>query len=145
MRNEDGANVTAEHIEAIANWDPSADPSIEIQFTPARVVMQDFTGVACVVDLATIRDAVVAMGGEADDVNPLNPAEMVIDHSVIIENFGDSSALEKNVDIEYQRNEERYKLLRWATGAFDNLRVVPPGTGTSTRSTSSTWPAPSST
>ena len=129
LRNEDGANVTAEHIEAIANWDPSADPSIEIQFTPARVVMQDFTGVACVVDLATIRDAVVAMGGEADDVNPLNPAEMVIDHSVIIENFGDSSALEKNVDIEYQRNEERYKLLRWATGAFDNLRVVPPGTG----------------
>ncbi|WP_313096618.1 aconitase family protein, partial [Corynebacterium variabile] len=129
LRNEDGANITKEHIEAIANWDPSAEPSIEIQFTPARVVMQDFTGVACVVDLATIRDAVVALGGNADDVNPLNPAEMVIDHSVIIENFGDSSALEKNVDIEYQRNEERYKLLRWATGAFDNLRVVPPGTG----------------
>jgi aconitate hydratase len=129
LRNEDGANVTREHIEALANWDPSAEPSIEIQFTPARVVMQDFTGVACVVDLATIRDAVVALGGNADDVNPLNPAEMVIDHSVIIENFGDESALEKNVDIEYQRNAERYKLLRWATGAFDNLRVVPPGTG----------------
>ena len=129
LRNEDGSNITSEHIEAIANWDPSADPSIEIQFTPARVVMQDFTGVACVVDLATIRDAVVAMGGDADDVNPLNPAEMVIDHSVIIENFGDASALEKNVEIEYQRNEERYKLLRWATGAFENLRVVPPGTG----------------
>jgi aconitate hydratase len=129
LRNEDGSNITPEHIEAIANWDPSADPHIEIQFTPARVVMQDFTGVACVVDLATIRDAVVAMGGEADDVNPLNPAEMVIDHSVIIEAFGDASALEKNVEIEYQRNEERYKLLRWATGAFENLRVVPPGTG----------------
>ncbi|MEY8565460.1 aconitate hydratase [Corynebacteriaceae bacterium 7-707] len=129
LRNEDGANVTREHIEAIANWDPSADPSIEIQFTPARVIMQDFTGVACVVDLATIRDAVVALGGDADQVNPLNPAEMVIDHSVIIEAFGDENALERNVEIEYQRNEERYKLLRWATGAFDNFRVVPPGTG----------------
>jgi aconitate hydratase len=129
LRNEDGANITKEHIEAIANWDPAAEPSIEIQFTPARVVMQDFTGVACVVDLATIRDAVVAMGGNADDVNPLNPAELVIDHSVIIEAFGDANALEKNVNIEYQRNEERYKLLRWATGAFDNFRVVPPGTG----------------
>ncbi|MDN5684056.1 aconitate hydratase [Corynebacterium glyciniphilum] len=129
LRNEDGANVAREHIEAIANWDPSADPSIEIQFTPARVVMQDFTGVACVVDLATIRDAVVALGGDADQVNPLNPAEMVIDHSVIIEAFGDENALERNVEIEYQRNEERYKLLRWATGAFDNFRVVPPGTG----------------
>ncbi|MDN6324384.1 MAG: aconitate hydratase AcnA [Corynebacterium sp.] len=129
LRNEDGANVTSEHIQAIANWDPSADPSIEIQFTPARVVMQDFTGVACVVDLATIRDAVVALGGDADQVNPLNPAEMVIDHSVIIEAFGDENALEQNVAIEYQRNEERYKLLRWATGAFDNFRVVPPGTG----------------
>ncbi|AWT26198.1 MULTISPECIES: aconitate hydratase [Corynebacterium] len=129
LRNEDGANITREHIEAVANWDPTAEPSIEIQFTPARVIMQDFTGVACVVDLATIRDAVVAMGGNADDVNPLNPAEMVIDHSVIIEAFGDASALEKNVDIEYQRNAERYKLLRWATGAFENFRVVPPGTG----------------
>ena len=129
LRNEDGANITREHIEAIANWDPSAEPSIEIQFTPARVIMQDFTGVACIVDLATIRDAVVALGGDADQVNPLNPAEMVIDHSVIIENFGDENALEANVAIEYQRNDERYKFLRWGTGAFSNFRVVPPGTG----------------
>ena len=129
LRNEDGKNVTREHIEAVAQWDPSADPSIEIQFTPARVIMQDFTGVACIVDLATIRDAVVALGGEADQVNPLNPAEMVIDHSVIIEAFGDDDAFEKNVEIEYQRNDERYKFLRWGTGAFDNFRVVPPGTG----------------
>ena len=129
LRNEDGKNITREHIEAIANWDASADPSIEIQFTPARVIMQDFTGVACIVDLATIRDAVVALGGDADQVNPLNPAEMVIDHSVIIEAFGDDSAFEKNVEIEYQRNEERYKFLRWGTGAFSNFRVVPPGTG----------------
>ena len=129
LRNEDGENITKEHIEAVANWDPSADPSIEIQFTPARVIMQDFTGVACIVDLATIRDAVVALGGDADDVNPLNPAEMVIDHSVIIEAFGDSDALEKNVEIEYQRNDERYRFLRWGTGAFENFRVVPPGTG----------------
>ena len=129
LRNEDGKNITREHIEAIANWDPSADPSVEIQFTPARVIMQDFTGVACIVDLATIRDAVVALGGDADQVNPLNPAEMVIDHSVIIEAFGDDAAFEKNVEIEYQRNEERYKFLRWGTGAFSNFRVVPPGTG----------------
>lgn len=129
LRNEDGKNITREHIEAIANWDASADPSIEIQFTPARVIMQDFTGVACIVDLATIRDAVVALGGDADQVNPLNPAEMVIDHSVIIEAFGDDAAFEKNVEIEYERNEERYKFLRWGTGAFSNFRVVPPGTG----------------
>lgn len=129
LRNEDGKNITREHIEAIAHWDPTADPSIEIQFTPARVIMQDFTGVACIVDLATIRDAVVALGGDADQVNPLNPAEMVIDHSVIIEAFGDAQAFEKNVEIEYQRNDERYKFLRWGTGAFSNFRVVPPGTG----------------
>ena len=91
--------------------------------------MQDFTGVACIVDLATIRDAVVELGGDADQVNPLNPAEMVIDHSVIIEAFGGEDAFEKNVEIEYQRNEERYKFLRWGTGAFENFRVVPPGTG----------------
>ena len=129
LRNEDGKNVTREHIEAIANWDPKAEPSTEIQFTPARVIMQDFTGVACIVDLATIRDAVVALGGDADQVNPLNPAEMVIDHSVIIEAFGNSEAFEDNVEIEYQRNDERYKFLRWGTGAFENFRVVPPGTG----------------
>ncbi|WP_018024013.1 aconitate hydratase AcnA [Corynebacterium ulceribovis] len=129
LRNEDGANITADHINAIANWDASADPSIEIQFTPARVIMQDFTGVACVVDLATMREAVKTLGGNPDRVNPLNPAEMVIDHSVIIEAFGDSEAFEKNVEIEYQRNDERYRFLRWGTGAFSNFRVVPPGTG----------------
>ena len=129
LRNEDGANITEEHINAVANWDASAEPSIEIQFTPARVIMQDFTGVACVVDLATMREAVKTLGGDPDKVNPLNPAEMVIDHSVIIEAFGNAQAFERNVEIEYQRNEERYKFLRWGQGAFDDFRVVPPGTG----------------
>lgn len=129
LRTEDGANITTEHINAIANWDPSAEPSIEIQFTPARVIMQDFTGVPCVVDLATMRDAVKELGGDPDKVNPLAPAEMVIDHSVIIEAFGNAQAFERNVEIEYQRNEERYKFLRWGQGAFDDFRVVPPGTG----------------
>ncbi|WP_340055789.1 aconitate hydratase AcnA [Corynebacterium parakroppenstedtii] len=129
LRNEDGKNTTVDHIKAVANWEPSAEPDTEIQFTPARVLMQDFTGVACIVDLATIRDAVVTLGGKAEAVNPLNPAEMVIDHSVIIEAFGSEDAIEKNVEIEYQRNDERYKFLRWGTGAFDNFRVVPPGTG----------------
>ncbi|WP_337448047.1 aconitate hydratase AcnA [Corynebacterium pseudokroppenstedtii] len=129
LRNEDGKNTTVDHIKAVANWEPSAEPDTEIQFTPARVLMQDFTGVACIVDLATIRDAVVTLGGNAESVNPLNPAEMVIDHSVIIEAFGSEDAIEKNVEIEYQRNDERYKFLRWGTGAFDNFRVVPPGTG----------------
>ncbi|AJK68892.1 Aconitate hydratase [Corynebacterium marinum DSM 44953] len=129
LRTEDGANITTEHIEAIANWDPKAQPSIEIQFTPARVLMQDFTGVPCVVDLATMREAVKTLGGNPDEVNPLNPAEMVIDHSVIVEAFGTSDALEKNVAIEYQRNEERYQFLRWGAENFSNFRVVPPGTG----------------
>ena len=129
LRTEDGANITKDHIEAIANWDPNADPSIEIQFTPARVIMQDFTGVPCVVDLTTMRDAVKELGGDPEKVNPLAPAEMVIDHSVIIEAFGNAQALERNVEIEYQRNEERYKFLRWGQGAFDDFRVVPPGTG----------------
>ena len=129
LRTEDGANITKEHIEAIANWDPNAEPSVEIQFTPARVIMQDFTGVPCVVDLATMRDAVKELGGDPDKVNPLAPAEMVIDHSVIIEAFGNAQAFERNVEIEYQRNEERYKFLRWGQGAFDDFRVVPPGTG----------------
>ncbi|MGD7001260.1 aconitate hydratase AcnA [Corynebacterium halotolerans] len=129
LRHEDGKNVTEDHIKAIANWDPAADPDTEIQFTPARVLMQDFTGVPCVVDLATMREAVQTLGGDPDGVNPLNPAEMVIDHSVIIESFGSADALEENVNIEYQRNEERYQFLRWGTGAFSNFRVVPPGTG----------------
>ncbi|AZA11454.1 aconitate hydratase [Corynebacterium gerontici] len=129
LRTEDGANITTEHIEALAQWDPSAEPNVEIQFTPARVLMQDFTGVPCVVDLATMREAVKTLGGNPDQVNPLNPAEMVIDHSVIVEAFGSSDALEKNVEIEYERNEERYQFLRWGAENFSNFRVVPPGTG----------------
>ncbi|TCW23202.1 aconitate hydratase AcnA [Dietzia cinnamea] len=129
LRTEDGKNVTKAHIDALANWDPNADPDTEIQFTPARVIMQDFTGVPCIVDLATMREAVEKLGGDPDKVNPLAPAEMVIDHSVIIESFGDHSSFDKNVEIEYQRNEERYQFLRWGQGAFDDFKVVPPGTG----------------
>ncbi|MBJ7338405.1 MAG: aconitate hydratase AcnA, partial [Mycolicibacterium sp.] len=129
LRTEDGANITKDHIEAIANWDPSADPSIEIQFTPARVIMQDFTGVPCIVDLATMREAVGDLGGDPQKVNPLAPAEMVIDHSVIVDVFGKRDAFERNVDIEYSRNGERYQFLRWGQGAFDDFKVVPPGTG----------------
>ncbi|MDK8846403.1 aconitate hydratase [Corynebacterium sp. MSK297] len=129
LRTEDGKNVNKDHIKAIANWDPKAEPDTEIQFTPARVLMQDFTGVPCVVDLATMREAVSNLGGSADQVNPLNPAEMVIDHSVITEAFGDADALTKNVAIEYERNEERYQFLRWGAENFSNFRVVPPGTG----------------
>ncbi len=129
LRTEDGANITKDHIEAIANWDPSADPSIEIQFTPARVIMQDFTGVPCVVDLATMREAVSALGGDPEKVNPLAPAELVIDHSVILDVFGNADAFERNVELEYERNGERYQFLRWGQGAFDDFKVVPPGTG----------------
>lgn len=129
LRNEDGANITKDHIEAIANWDPEAEPSIEIQYTPARVVMQDFTGVPCIVDLATMREAVADLGGDPDKVNPLAPADLVIDHSVIADLFGTADAFERNVEIEYQRNGERYQFLRWGQGAFDDFKVVPPGTG----------------
>jgi aconitate hydratase len=129
LRTEDGKNVTKAHIEALANWDPEAQPDTEIQFTPARVIMQDFTGVPCIVDLATMREAVEKLGGDPDKVNPLAPAEMVIDHSVIIESFGERGSFDKNVEIEYQRNEERYQFLRWGQGAFDDFKVVPPGTG----------------
>ena len=129
LRTEDGANITKDHIDAIANWDPSAEPSIEIQFTPARVVMQDFTGVPCIVDLATMREAVGDLGGDIDKVNPLAPAELVIDHSVIVDVFGSADAFERNVEIEYERNGERYQFLRWGQGAFDDFKVVPPGTG----------------
>ncbi|MGB7235603.1 MAG: aconitate hydratase AcnA, partial [Rhodococcus sp. (in: high G+C Gram-positive bacteria)] len=129
LRTEDGANITADHIRSIASWDPSADPSIEIQFTPARVIMQDFTGVPCVVDLATMREAVTTLGGDPNKVNPLSPADMVIDHSVILDVFGRADALERNVDLEYQRNGERYQFLRWGQGAFDDFKVVPPGMG----------------
>jgi aconitate hydratase len=129
LRNEDGTNITGEHIRAIANWDPSAEPGIEIQFTPARVVMQDFTGVPCIVDLATMREAVRDLGGNPDKVNPLAPADLVIDHSVIADLFGRADAFVRNVEFEYQRNGERYQFLRWGQGAFDDFKVVPPGTG----------------
>ncbi|MGL5857696.1 MAG: aconitate hydratase [Angustibacter sp.] len=129
LRTEDGANVTADHVRALADWDPTAEPSTEIQFTPARVLMQDFTGVPCIVDLATMREAVAALGGDPRRVNPLAPAEMVIDHSVIIDVFGRADAFERNVEIEYQRNGERYQFLRWGQTAFDDFKVVPPGTG----------------
>ncbi|GGJ81314.1 aconitate hydratase [Pilimelia anulata] len=129
LRTEDGANITADHIRALGSWDPTAEPSVEIQFTPARVLMQDFTGVPCVVDLATMREAVRDLGGDADRVNPLAPAELVIDHSVIADIFGRGDALARNVELEYQRNRERYQFLRWGQSAFDEFKVVPPGTG----------------
>jgi len=129
LRTEDGANITAEHINALVNWQPSAEPDTEIQFTPARVIMQDFTGVPCVVDLATMREAVAELGGDPKRINPLAPAEMVIDHSVVIDVAGSAEAFEKNVEFEYARNGERYQFLRWGQTAFDDFKVVPPGTG----------------
>jgi aconitate hydratase len=129
LRTEDGANVTAAQIQALAEWDATAEPTQEIQFTPARVIMQDFTGVPCVVDLATMREAFTAMGGDPSRINPLAPAELVIDHSVIADHFGTPQALQLNVALEYERNRERYQFLRWGQGAFDEFRVVPPGTG----------------
>ncbi len=129
LRTEDGANVTAAQIAALGSWDENADPDTEIQFTPARVIMQDFTGVPCVVDLATMREAVADLGGDAASINPLAPAELVIDHSVIIDVFGRADALERNMELEYERNRERYQFLRWGQSAFDEFKVVPPGTG----------------
>ena len=129
LRTEDGVNITEDHVRALAGWDPNAEPSTEIQFTPGRVVMQDFTGVPCVVDLATMREAVTELGGDAEKVNPLAPAELVIDHSVIADIFGRPDAFERNVDLEYERNKERYQFLRWGQSAFDEFKVVPPGTG----------------
>ncbi|MGG5258863.1 aconitate hydratase [Phycicoccus avicenniae] len=129
LRTEDGANITADHIRALGGWDQDAQPDTEIQFTPARVIMQDFTGVPCVVDLATMREAMKDLGGDASKINPLAPAELVIDHSVQIDVFGRADAFERNVEIEYQRNGERYKFLRWGQTAFDDFKVVPPGTG----------------
>ncbi|MCM3687270.1 MULTISPECIES: aconitate hydratase [Kocuria] len=129
LRTEDGANITSEHINALANWDASAEPSIEIQFTPGRVIMQDFTGVPCIVDLATMREAIADLGGDPARVNPLAPAELVIDHSVQIDSFGSHESIERNMDIEYQRNGERYQFLRWGQTAFDDFKVVPPGMG----------------
>jgi aconitate hydratase len=129
LRTEDGANITADHVNALANWDPTVEPDTEIQFTPARVIMQDFTGVPCIVDLATMREAVAELGGDPKRINPLAPAELVIDHSVQIDVAGSADAFERNVEFEYNRNGERYQFLRWGQTAFDDFKVVPPGTG----------------
>jgi aconitase A len=129
LRHEDGANITADDITALANWDPFKEPDREISFTPARVILQDFTGVPAVVDLAAMRDAVVKLGGKASMINPLSPAELVIDHSVQVDNFGTSQSLAQNNAIEFERNQERYQFLRWGQSAFENFKVVPPNTG----------------
>lgn len=129
LRTEDGANVTEGQIRALGSWRPEADPDTEIQFSPARVVMQDFTGVPCIVDLATMREAMAEIGGDPNKINPLSPAEMVIDHSVIADLFGSTDALQRNTDLEYERNGERYQFLRWGQTAFEDFKVVPPGTG----------------
>jgi aconitate hydratase len=129
LRNEDGESIRAQDIEALARWDAQAEPAIEIAFTPARVIMQDFTGVPAVVDLAAMRDAMREMGGDPGKINPLVPAELVIDHSVQVDVFGSSAAFAKNAELEFERNRERYAFLRWGQGAFDNFKVVPPDTG----------------
>src|SRR3979409_539899 len=129
LRFEDGVNVTKNDIEALLQWDSKAAPSHEIAFTPARVIMQDFTGVPCVVDLAAMREAVVKLGGQAESVNPLAPVELVIDHSVQVDEYGSKQALADNNKSEFQRNGERYSFLRWGQTAFDNFKVVPPNTG----------------
>ncbi|WP_374212776.1 aconitate hydratase AcnA [Frankia sp. CiP3] len=129
LRTEDGANITAGHVRALASWDPAAAPSQEIQFTPARVIMQDFTGVPCVVDLAAMREAMAALGGDPAKINPLAPAELVIDHSIIADVFGQPDAFARNTELEFSRNRERYQFLRWGQAAFDNFTVVPPNTG----------------
>ncbi len=129
LRREDGRTVRKEEIERLARWDPKKTPDEEIAFMPARVLLQDFTGVPAVVDLAAMRDAMVAMGGDPKRVNPLLPAELVIDHSVIVDQFGTPTAFQVNADLEFQRNRERYALLRWAQQTFQGFRVVPPDTG----------------
>src|SRR5579863_1376062 len=129
LRCEDGVNVTRADIEALLEWNPAATPSHEIAFTPARVILQDFTGVPCIVDLAAMRDAIVRLGGDAERVNPLNPAELVIDHSVQVDEYGSAGALAANTAIEFSRNRERYAFLRWGQTAFRNFSVVPPNTG----------------
>src|ERR1700753_1555361 len=129
LRNEDGLNIPADHIRALAGWDPAAEPDTEIQFTPARVLMQDLTGVPAVVDLAAMREAMRDLGGDPTKINPLIPAELVIDHSVVADVFGVPEAFELNVALEFQRNRERFQFLRWGQDAFAGFRVVPPGTG----------------
>ena len=144
LRNEDGHLVTAGQVAALAAWEPSGQSRTEIQFTPARVLMQDFTGVPCVVDLVAMREAMTALGGDPAKINPLIPTELVIDHSVIADVFARPGAFRVNADLEFTRNSERYELLRWAQQAFDDFRVVPPDTGICHRSTWSTWPGWSS-
>jgi aconitate hydratase len=129
LRNEDGVNITADHVRALAGWDPAAEPDTEIQFTPARVILQDLTGVPAVVDLAAMREAMRALGGDAAKINPLCPAELVIDHSVVADVFGSPDAFSRNVAIEFERNHERFQFLRWGQDAFSQFKVVPPGTG----------------
>ena len=129
LRHEDGENVTADDINALYAWEPQATCDREIAFTPARVILQDFTGVPAVVDLAAMRDAIVRLGGNASSINPLCPAELVIDHSVQVDSFGTENALMINNAIEFERNKERYAFLRWGQNAFDNFQVVPPNTG----------------
>lgn len=129
LRNEDGHLVTAEQVQALADWDPAAEHGQEIAYTPARVLMQDFTGVPCVVDLVAMRDAITDLGGDTKRINPLCPTELVIDHSVIADVFGRADAFKINAELEFQRNAERYQLLRWAQQAFDDFSVVPPDTG----------------
>ena len=129
LRNEDGHNVSPEHVTALAQWDPKADPGTEIAFTPARVILQDLTGVPAVVDLATMREAMQQLGGDPARINPLVPAELVIDHSVVADVFGRPDAFDRNVDFEFQRNRERFAFLRWGQEAFRRFKVVPPGTG----------------
>ena len=141
LRREDGRFVTADDIESLARWTPGI--TREIAFMPARVLLQDFTGVPAVVDLAAMRDGIVKLGGDPDAVNPLQPAELVIDHSVQVDYFGSPRAFEQNVELEFSRNQERYAFLKWGQEAFRNFRVVPPGRASSTRSISSTWPASS--
>src|SRR5215467_14203628 len=129
LRNEDGVNITKDHINALAQWEPAAEPDTEIQFTPARVILQDLTGVPAVVDLAAMREAMRELGGDPTKINPLIPAELVIDHSVVADVFGRPDAFARNVELEFQRNRERFQFLRWGQQAFDGFRVVPPGTG----------------
>jgi aconitate hydratase A / 2-methylisocitrate dehydratase len=129
LRHEDGTNITAKEIEAVANWNPKKEPDTEIAFMPARVVLQDFTGVPCIVDLAAMRDAMKKLGGDPKKINPLSPAELVIDHSVQVDYYGKADSLDLNVKIEFERNRERYSFLRWGQKAFDNFKVVPPRTG----------------
>src|SRR5882757_672903 len=129
LRHEDGANITAKEIEAVANWDAKKEPDTEIAFMPARVVLQDFTGVPCIVDLAAMRDAMKKLGGDPKKINPLSPAELVIDHSVQVDAFGTGDAIKINAQLESLRNKERYQFLKWGQSAFHNFKVVPPDTG----------------